>query len=234
MNTLLEKLNQIARQAPERVAVVDGDQSISYGELADEIRVLGEKLAARCPVGATVTLVVENSIRYVVALFGCWSAGLIAVPTDAHSREREIAQVVSHAEPALIIASARKKNAATVAERFGIPLVDVERSSDGHDDDARGELRQHEDALIIYTSGTSGDPKGVVLTHANLVANTESIVEYLELSSKDSILVVLPFHYSYGNSLLNTHLFVGGKIVIGPSMMYQQAVTDELLSLIHI
>ena len=228
MNTLLESLNQVAQQSPERVAIVDGDKTISYGDLAAEIHALGKTLAGRCPAGSTVTLVVENSIRYVVALFGCWWAGLIAVPTDAHSREREIAQVVSHAKPALIIASSRRKNAVAVAERFAIPIVDIERSPDDRDNDRVSEPRHHEDALIIYTSGTSGDPKGVVLTHANLVANTESIVEYLELTSDDSTLVVLPFHYSYGNSVLNTHLFVGGKIVIGPSMMYPQQVTDEL------
>ncbi|RZV35417.1 MAG: hypothetical protein EX272_10675 [Chromatiales bacterium] len=228
MRTLLEKLNLVARQYPERVAVVDADQSITYEELAGEIRELGATLAARCPVGSTAVLVIENSIRYVVALYGCWSAGLIAVPTDAHSREREIEQVVSHARPALMIASTRKKSAVAVAERFAIPVLDIERAFDTPTVDAGCEPRSHEDALIIYTSGTSGDPKGVVLTHSNLLANTESIVDYLELTHEDSILVVLPFHYSYGNSVLNTHLFVGGKVVVGPSMMYPQAVTDEL------
>ena len=228
MRTLLEKLDQVARQTPERVAVVDGDLSITYRELADEIRGLGATLAARCPAGSTVTLVVENSIRYVVALYGCWSAGLIAVPTDAHSREREIEQVVSHARPALMIVSRRKRNAVAVAERFAIPVVDIERVLEPRPDDVAWRPRYCDDALIIYTSGTSGDPKGVVLTHSNLVANTTSIVDYLELTCEDSVLSVLPFHYSYGNSVLNTHLFVGGTVVIGPSMMYPQTVTDEL------
>jgi acyl-CoA synthetase (AMP-forming)/AMP-acid ligase II len=228
MGTLLERLNEVARQAPERVAIVDGDHSISYAALSADIRALGENLAARCPAGSTVTLVIENSIRYVVALYGCWFAGLIAVPTDAHSREHEIEQVVKHAKPALMIASTRKRNAAAVAERYGIPVMDAQGLLDKEQHEGGVAARHHEDALIIYTSGTSGDPKGVVLTHANLIANTESIVEYLELTSADSVLVVLPFHYSYGNSVLNTHLFVGGKIVIGPSMMYPQQVTDEL------
>jgi len=228
MKTLLERLTQIAQESPERIAVVDKDHSISYGELVGEIQAFGAALSNRCPKGATVTLVIENSIRYVVALYGCWYAGVVAVPTDPHSREREIEQVVVHSKPALIVSSARKSNALAVAERHGIPFVDFELAGGEKSACAESEARYLDDALIIYTSGTSGNPKGVVLTHANLLANIESIVEYLELTSEDSVLDVLPFHYSYGNSVLNTHLFVGAKVVIGSSMMYPQQVTDEL------
>jgi acyl-CoA synthetase (AMP-forming)/AMP-acid ligase II len=225
---LLERLFQVAGDAADSIAVMDKGESISYGELAERIRGFGQLLAAECPAGSTVVLAIENSIHYVIALYGCWHAGLIAVPSDAHARDREIEQLVCHAEPALIIASQIRKPAMAVAERLAIPFFDIDCVEQPSLADPSHGLRRTDDALVIFTSGTSGNPKGVVLTHKNLLANTGSIIEYLELTSADSAVVVLPFHYSYGNSVLNTHLSVGATVVIGASMMYPQLVTDQL------
>lgn len=85
-------------------------------------------------------------------------------------------------------------------------------------------------AMIIYTSGTTGAPKGVMLTHRNLSANARSIIEYLRLGQSDRAMVVLPFYYSYGNSLLTTHAMAGGTLVIENSMMYPNVVLDAMLS----
>ncbi len=83
-------------------------------------------------------------------------------------------------------------------------------------------------AQIIYTSGTTGAPKGVMLTHANLVANTLSIVAYLGLTEKDRVMAVLPFFYSYGNSVLLTHTAVGGSLVVNQSFLYPNVILDQM------
>jgi acyl-CoA synthetase (AMP-forming)/AMP-acid ligase II len=77
---------------------------------------------------------------------------------------------------------------------------------------------------IIYTSGTTAHPKGVMLSHRNLVANTRSIVEYLALTASDVVAMVLPFFYSYGNSVLHTHIAVGGTIAAVGTMAFPAAV----------
>jgi len=81
-------------------------------------------------------------------------------------------------------------------------------------------------AQIIYTSGTTGQPKGVALSHRNLLANCRSIVQYLELGVRDSVLVVLPFYYAYGNSLLLTHAAVGGRLILASDTVYWNRVLD--------
>ncbi len=86
----------------------------------------------------------------------------------------------------------------------------------------------HELAAIFYTSGSTGSSKGVMLSHRNLISNTIATVEYLKLTSKDSVLVILPFYYIYGNSLLLTHILTGGTLVIDNRFLYPEVVLDTM------
>jgi acyl-CoA synthetase (AMP-forming)/AMP-acid ligase II len=85
-------------------------------------------------------------------------------------------------------------------------------------------------AEIIFTSGSTGTPKGVMITHGNIISNTGSIVEYLELTQKDTMCVVLPFFYCYGLSLLHTHLRVGGSIVLNNTFIFLGSVINDLIN----
>jgi acyl-CoA synthetase (AMP-forming)/AMP-acid ligase II len=83
-------------------------------------------------------------------------------------------------------------------------------------------------AEIIFTSGSTGMPKGVMISHKNLIANTGSIVEYLKLDQEDRMLVVLPFYYCYGLSLLHTHLRAGGSVVLNNSFIFLGNVIKDI------
>lgn len=83
-------------------------------------------------------------------------------------------------------------------------------------------------AAIFYTSGSTGQGKGVMLSHRNLISNTVGTIEYLKLTSNDSVIVILPFYYIYGNSLLLTHAAVGGTLVIDNRFMYAEVVLDTM------
>jgi acyl-CoA synthetase (AMP-forming)/AMP-acid ligase II len=83
-------------------------------------------------------------------------------------------------------------------------------------------------ASIVYTSGSTGKPRGAVLSHLNIVSNTRSIVEYLELSHADRIMAVLPFYYIYGKSLLNTHFYVGGSVVVDNRFLYPNVILQTM------
>ncbi|MBN2227855.1 MAG: acyl--CoA ligase [candidate division Zixibacteria bacterium] len=87
----------------------------------------------------------------------------------------------------------------------------------------------HELAAIFYTSGSTGSPKGVMLSHLNLVSNTIATVEYLRLTHDDSIMVILPFYYIYGNSLLLTHVQVGGRCVIDNRFAFPQVILQTMI-----
>jgi acyl-CoA synthetase (AMP-forming)/AMP-acid ligase II len=83
-------------------------------------------------------------------------------------------------------------------------------------------------AAILYTSGSTGMPRGVTLTHGNLGANTQQILDYLRLTADDSVTVVLPFHYSFGNSLLLTHVKVGGRLVVDNRFAFPQTILETM------
>ena len=84
-------------------------------------------------------------------------------------------------------------------------------------------------ASIIYTSGSTGTPKGVMLSHKNLVSNVQSICQYLAISAKDIQMVVLPFFYVMGKSLLNTHFAAGGTVVINNKFAYPASVIQQMV-----
>src|SRR3546814_9337441 len=83
-------------------------------------------------------------------------------------------------------------------------------------------------AAILYTSGTTGAPKGVALSHRNLAANTAAIIDYLQLGPDDSTVSVLPFHYAYGASVLHTHLAVGARVVLEDNLVFPHLVAEAL------
>jgi acyl-CoA synthetase (AMP-forming)/AMP-acid ligase II len=83
-------------------------------------------------------------------------------------------------------------------------------------------------AAIMMTSGSTADPKGVAVTHRNIEANTRSIISYLHLTANDRMMVVLPFCYCFGLSLLHTHLRVGGSVVLNNTFIFPDKVLDEI------
>lgn len=83
-------------------------------------------------------------------------------------------------------------------------------------------------AAIVYTSGSTGDVKGVMVTHRNIRVNTEDIIGYVGIDPTDRAMCVLPFHYCFGTSLLHTHLMAGGSVVVNNRFMFPEKVLDEM------
>lgn len=81
---------------------------------------------------------------------------------------------------------------------------------------------------ILYTSGSTGQPRGVMQTVENVATNTRAIVQYLRLTQGDRAMLILPLSYCYGRSVLQTHLFVGGSVFLDHRFMYPQVVLDAI------
>ncbi|MBE3140319.1 MAG: acyl--CoA ligase, partial [Thermoplasmata archaeon] len=198
--------------------------------------------------GGRVVLLCENSIEYVFCYYGILKAGGIVASLNTDIKPDGLAELLEQLEPKVLIVSPKFEKTARSLDlsrcRVGRLLVIGPRPSDQGrgDDDSQlyEELAGHPEgnpnfkidpkscAAIIYTSGSAGKPKGAMLSHTNIVANTRAIVEYLELTSSDIQMVVLPFFYVMGKSLLNTHFAVGGTVVINNKFAYTASILKQM------
>ncbi len=232
---VFEFLTTSAQRFPDKAAVVHGPRRVSYGFLnawSDAIAasLRGSGLRA----GDRVALLIENSPESVAAYFGILKAGGVVVAMNTQLVERELQAVTDDCAPRFILTDAgRQKRAAALhdistvrpavfrVEEAG--LVPVVECSGADTEPPPVPL-----AAIMYTSGTTGKPKGVMLTHENIVANTGSIIEYLGINDTDSMMVILPFYYSYGASLLTTHIKAGGTLVLDNRFLYPNTILETM------
>jgi acyl-CoA synthetase (AMP-forming)/AMP-acid ligase II len=228
-----------AHAGADRIAVAEPARRIDYPGLWDLARRFAGALGARgIGAGDRVALLLSNSIESVAATYGSWLAGAAVVPLNVQARARDYGVWLSHAQPRILVHEAGNADLPEALATLGAPLPRIVVGGDGEEGWARAVQGAepaavvHPDpaalAQILYTSGTTGAPKGVMLSHANLAANVAAIVEYLGLRADDSIVSVLPFWYSYGSSVLHTHLAVGARLCLEPNLVFPQVVVERL------
>ncbi|MEV1177067.1 AMP-binding protein, partial [Nonomuraea sp. NPDC049784] len=181
----------------------DRDERLTFAELDARAMALSAEIRRHTAVGDRVVILQESGLEFPVAFFACLYAGAVAVPLyppDAQRATTRLDSVVRDADPALVLTAARHRRAVRgwldsgVVRSPRLVLIDEPGHADGEPVVARGD----EPALLQYTSGSTGDPAGVVVTHDNLVANVRQIQHAYELSS-DSVLVNwLPLFHDMG------------------------------------
>lgn len=226
---MIPPLFQRSRPRSERVALRDlgrddGAPGLTYGALLRRTEDLAKRLLHRLRrkhlEGARVAILVEPSSAWVVATWATWRAGGCAVPLALAHPEPELEHVLDDSGAELLVASpGLRPRVAGLAERKGLPLLVL-----GEDADARGvpptldTLDDEAVALLLYTSGTTGRPKGVPLRHRHLRAQVETLVASWEWSTDDVILSVLPLHHVHGIvNVLCCALWSGAEARILPS-----------------
>jgi acyl-CoA synthetase (AMP-forming)/AMP-acid ligase II len=105
-----------------------------------------------------------------------------------------------------------------------LPIVEFDSMLAGSEEIHRAGAGGNDLASLVYTSGTTGEPKGVMLSHRNIVANVQSIVSYLELGPADVAAMLLPFHYAYGASIIHTHIGAGASLAMVGTLAFPGAV----------
>jgi len=214
----------------KKTALIFKEDSFSYKELIALVNLFASKLDVKR--GDNVLLFSQNSMQWVVSLFAIWQKGAVAVPIDYKSAPSEVAYFLKDSDAALAIVSQECREIFNEALSLSDAKVDLQiieeieqaeafQSAQNEPDDEIAQA-QNDTALILYTSGTTGDPKGVMLSFKNLLSNIESIKEKKIISEHDVLLALLPFHHSYP---LMTTLLV--PLSLGATVVLQQKLSSE-------
>ena len=213
---------------PERPAVRDGDRTLTYRQLADRIAAVGAGLQhAGVTAGDRVAYLGGNSAALLSTMFAVLRIGGVFVPLNTRLAVAELAYMLEDSGARVLLAgpvklddaraAAAKADAVQVVSSVPTPgLTDIDGLAGGAGTDADlPVLSEDETALIVYTSGTTGRPKGARLTHRNLTANTLNQLTHLDVLSTDVTLAVAPlFHMGGLGLLVLPTLLKGGQVVI--------------------
>jgi fatty-acyl-CoA synthase len=225
----------LARHDPDRTAVVDDERSLTYGELdARCARLAGALAAGGVARGDRVALLLANRAVYLEAVFACARLGAVAVPVNNRLAPPEIARQLDDCTPRALLAEPE-----LLARVPAPPPLVLTRDPQGGIEAAcaaaepRDVLPLDPDAplLILYTSGTTGVPKGALLPHRKTLFNSLNAQIFFGLSKADRVLVALPLFHSFGLSILSLPmLYAGGCVVLqsrfDPARVWQ-AVDDH-------
>jgi len=224
--TLVDRLGRSSARHSAREAVIAGPERLSFAALWAAVeRAAATLMDHGVRHGDRVALVAPATADAVVAYYAIWAAGAAVVPLDPDATSHELRSRLSHCDPRLVIAGqAGRGLIASGAIPDGVPLLPASELRRGAVS-ARGRRPALDDlAAILYTSGTTDQPKGVMLTHGNFAANTDAVAASLDLRPDDRVLSPLPLFYAYGSSVLHSHLAVGAAVLLSDLVYAEQAV----------
>jgi amino acid adenylation domain-containing protein len=242
---LHEPLLATARRLPDKVALVAGDERLTFADLDARSYALAARLQARgVRRGDRVAVLLPNVTETVVSAFAAWRMGAVFMPINPQTKATKLAYLLGDATPTCLIsghdlastwgpASAGVPSIQTIVLR-GAALLGSAESGDPRrisfaDVNQAGAAKLEPPgtidldlAAIMYTSGSTGEPKGVMLTHLNMTTAADSIIEYLGLLESDVVYCALPLPFNYGLCQLTTAFKVGARVVLDASFAFPQ------------
>ncbi len=243
-------LRASAERTPDAAAIIEPSARATYAELNRLAnRAANALIANAVKRGDRVILAIDDGIDSVACYFGSMKAGAVAVPLPHGPHNDRLVRAIKDCAPAAAVVNPSTAGDPPVAAVLGsVPAVFVTQPVPGSArprqvppfpswstatqgvSDAEPSVRMIDLdlAAIIYTSGSTGVPRGVMLSHLNIRSNTESIIEYLHLTSADRVMCVLPFYYVYGLSLLHTHIAVGGSLIVDTRFAFPNVVLKSM------
>ncbi|MBM4060705.1 MAG: acyl--CoA ligase [Planctomycetes bacterium] len=238
MNLVHELLRDNAQRAPDRAAIHDGERTLSLAEL--DARSDAVAAALQCGGlrrGDRIALFAGNSAEFVVALFAAAKAGGVVVPISPMTKPAKLQNLLGDCSVQALVASSAVAGAvAAVAGRVpsltqvlwtdepppaapaGLLLPAIAAGPRAAPVDPG--LIDHDLAAIVYTSGTTATPKGVMLTHRNFTNTSWAIAHYLQNTAADVVLCALPLVHIYGLFQVLVGARIGHAVVLEPSFAY--------------
>ena len=169
-----------------------------------------------------VLVLLPNSADYVAAFYGTLLAGGVVVPLAPKTETRQLLAILGSTQARHVITQTR------FAKTVEAPAFQKESLSESPVDSVDEASVPEELAAIFFTGGSTGQPKGVMLSHQNLLENARSIQKYLNIQPADQPLCVLPFYHAFGNSVLQSHLLAGAHLVVDGNVTFPETLVSAI------
>ncbi|HZI61173.1 MAG TPA: AMP-binding protein [Pyrinomonadaceae bacterium] len=222
-------LQDRAAAGPDKIFLISeaDKRQFTYSEFEALVRrVAGMLWANGVRKGDVVSLLLPNSVEYVVAYFACWHLGALAGPINSLLKSQEIEYVISNSESKVLLVASEFEP--RIENKNFIVFDDVGKVDAEPIEPAR--INCDDEAIIIYTSGTTGKPKGCLLTHGNVIANARQISTWLSFTAADRLLSMMPlFHMNAVSVTTMSALYAGGSTVVTPKFSasrFWQIISD--------
>jgi malonyl-CoA/methylmalonyl-CoA synthetase len=197
---------------------------VTYGEMIVRTAQYANLLTANgARPGDRVLVKAEKSVEIILLYLSCARAGLVFLPVNPSFKEEETAHIVHDAEPAIIVCDKDKADSMRKLASAAVTILTTGTNPDDLQCRARlhptsfeyPDVRSDDLAVILYTSGTTGRPKGAMLTHGNIVSNGLSLLQYWQFKPDDVLLHCLPLFHSHGLFVsLSCSLLSGSALVL--------------------
>ena len=238
-------LGRTVQQYGNKTAIIMGERKLSYAQLdTDSDKVANKLLQLGLKRGDRVALLISNIPEFAVIYFGIVKIGATAVPLDTRYTITELTSLFGNAQPRMLMAESGYiepliphlpqfksiERVIDVSSKLTQFLTYQEIMATGSTQEVTVEVTPQDVAHITYTSGSTGHPKGVVLTHHSLIAHAATTVEGFELTDRDiMVMFALPMYHAFGLVIiLLSSVFIGETVVIVPGLSI-----DNLLSTIE-
>lgn len=215
MNAPLTRVDLLlSRGDPARPALTFRDRTLSYGELSQEVaRAAAGLRELGVGRGDRVAVFAEKRIETVVALFAAFTASAVAVPVNPLLRPGQVDRILADCGAKVLVTTPARGRGLAADPARKVVLLDDDIWTRLTPDIGQPSV-DTDIAAILYTSGSTGGPKGVVLSHRNLIAGAESVASYLGHTREDVVLAVLPLSFDAGLSQLTSAFIAGAHVVL--------------------
>lgn len=233
MRPLIDTFIQVANKNPQQIAIKDHIREIDYHDLLSAIEITASWFGLNgFQKGDRVGLHLKNSFEYVIVYYACWHRGMVPVALNTNASQVEIdfwlsdsgckiffSNTINPGDPSIEVANLLWSDGQVIINHECLPSKIEE---------CLVQVDLNDVATIIYTSGTTGNPKGITLLHVNLATNIYAVANSLVITEKDRFLCVLPFYYSFGNSVLHSHLVTGSSLVLHNQVLYPATILQAI------